>query len=190
VSDLKFGFSPEGKFKRQLTDKVHNGLKCYEIVDGEVTGVAFVKSPANGVMGKTVSDERMEIAGAFLVADKLIYRINPITGEEYYIYFTSDSIGKIFKKFREKYWSEKEKETMFRMYINGEPMHKIAQTLDRTIENIQNQLNLPERFQIDLIRMSKMKMSTKEMAEAFGITTSELHELIAQTGGKIVPRNS
>jgi hypothetical protein len=102
LMDASVGYSPEGFFKKKLTDKIHNGLKVYEIIDGEVTGISLVKKPANEIKAKIVSEKDRIIAGVLLKPDKLIYRINTITGEEFYIYFTKSAISKLYTKYRKK----------------------------------------------------------------------------------------
>lgn len=73
MNDARIGFSPEGNFKRKLTDKTYNGLRCYEIIDGEITSLSVVSSPSNGVMAKIISDENRLISGPILIPDKMIY---------------------------------------------------------------------------------------------------------------------
>lgn len=186
MNDAGIGFSPEGKFKRKLTDKIHNGLKCYEIIDGKVTAISLVSKPANGLMGKIVSEEEMLITGVILLPDKMIYRINPIMGEEYYIYFTIAVIDKIFKDFRNENWTMKELETLFYSYISGKSMKEIALSLDRTQENVENKLNESDRVPLEILRLSNMRMSTHEIADKLGIHIEQLHEMVKKNGGKVV----
>jgi hypothetical protein len=84
------GFSVEGTFEQVLTNKIHNGLKCYEIVDGTVTCIAFVDKPAHGANFKITDMTQRIVTGPLLIPDFMIYRHNRITNEEYYIYFTKE----------------------------------------------------------------------------------------------------
>lgn len=43
--------------------------------------------------------EKRMLSGVFMVPDKPIYRIDPDTGEEYFVYFTADDIENAVKKF-------------------------------------------------------------------------------------------
>ena len=190
MNNAKIGFSPEGKFKRKLTEKIHNGLKCYEIVDGEITAISFVKTPANGVMAKIVSEEDMTIAGVILLTDKMIYRINPITGEEYYIFFTKEVINKMFNDYRNKHWSATELEKLFYSYTSGKSIEEISLDIDRTPDDIENSLNDGDRVPLEILRMSNMKLSTQEMADKLGVDLKKMHEIIGEIGGTLVPREN
>lgn len=83
MTDLEVGLSPEGRFKKRLSDKTHNGLKCYEIIDGEITGMSMVTKPAHSTKAKIISENERIFAGPVLIPDKMIYRVNPLTGEEH-----------------------------------------------------------------------------------------------------------
>lgn len=102
MGNLKLnGFSVEGTFEQTLTDKIHNGLKCYEIIDGNITGIALVDKPAHGEDFKIADEKNRIIVGPLLIPGVMIHRFNGITNEEYYIYFTADSIKKIMTKYTE-----------------------------------------------------------------------------------------
>jgi hypothetical protein len=89
------GFSVEGNFQKILTDKLYNGKKCYEVVDGIVTGISLVSKPAHGKNFKIIDEENRLIAGVVLSPNVMIKRFDRVLKEEYYIYFTAESIKKI-----------------------------------------------------------------------------------------------
>lgn len=186
MNDARIGFSLEGKFKLKLTDKIHNGLKCYEIIDGKIITISLVNTPANGVMAKTISDNERIIVGPILIPDEMICRINPITGEKYYIYFTKEIIEKLHKNFRNENWVKEEIEKLFYLYTYGKSIEKIAQTLNRTKDNIENKLNESDRVPLEIIRMTNMRMSIKEIGNKLGVESEQLHEIIKRMGGMIV----
>lgn len=55
--------------------------------------LAFTKSYAQELF--KVNDERMELLGAAMIPDKLIYRVDTQTNEEYNVYFTKETIRQI-----------------------------------------------------------------------------------------------
>ena len=185
MNDARIGFSPEGKFKQKLTDKIHNGLKCYEIIDGKITAISFVDTPANGVMAKIISYNERIIAGLILIADKMIYRINPITGEEYYIYFTKNIIEKLFKDYHNEKWTTNELKILFNLYTSGKSIEEIAQGLNRTQDNVEGKLNEIDRIPLEILRMTNMRMNIMEICDKLGLDIEQLIEIIKKMGGTI-----
>lgn len=190
MNDARIGFSPEGNFKRKLTDKIYNGLRCYEIIDGEITSISFVSSPSNGVMVKIISDEDRLISGPILIPDKMIYRINPITGEEYYIYFTDKVIKKLHENYQNKNWTQNEYNTLFYSYIDGKNIEEISQFLNKPQSVVENKLNENDRFSLDVIRLSKTKKTINEMAIELDIDVEKLIKKIENMGGIISKQNN
>lgn len=186
------GFSPEGRFKQRLTDRVNNGLKCYEIVDGEITGIAIVPNPANEYKATIVSEEHRRIGGVILTPDKLIYRINPLTGEEYYIFFTMEVITLIFEKYRLATWFDKDVRQLVEMYAKGSSLSEIALALNRPEENISKFIkDKGEAFRNMIITvMFHYQYSAEGIAERFNLSLAELHVIVENLGGKIVKRDS
>lgn len=187
LKDSQVGFSPEGRFKRKLADKIHNGLKCYEIIDGEITAVAFVNTPAHGLPSK-VSEENRQIVGPVLVPNKMIYRINPLTGEEYYIYFTADVISKLHSQFHKLNWSQNERSTLLNLFSEGKSEKEIAVELNRDEHDVIDRIKEEgEVFQIMvIITMSKNNQSTKAMAERLKISEKDVFLLVNEAGGQVI----
>lgn len=183
LKDSQIGFSPEGRFKRKPTDKIHNGLKCYEIIDGEITAFAFVNTPAHGVLSKMSVEDR-QIIGPVLVPNKMIYRINPLTGEEYYIYFTADVIS----KFHKQNWSKKERFMLANLFSQGKSEKEIALELSRDEQDVIDRIKQEgEMFRIMVIMiMSQNNQSTKTMAERLKISEQEVFRLVNEVGGQVI----
>lgn len=190
MEDASIGFSPEGKFTLKLTTRTHNNLKCYEIIDGEITAISFVRNPANGVKAKIVSDEERIITGPILIPNSYIFRINPLTGEQYYIFFTKESINKIFLKYRKENWSEKERLLLIQMYSEGYSEYDIGQKLNRTesevIDRIKKEGDVFRNMIIML--MSQNGKSINEISVRLRINVSELVQIIENIGGVIIRR--
>ena len=184
------GLSPEGRFKKRLTDKMHNGLKCYEIVDGEITGMAITTTPAHSEMAAIISDEDRTFGGPVLIPDRMIYRINPITGEEHYIFFTKE----VIKKINSKYWTEEQLWTLVLMHSNCKTIKEIALTLNKYEEDIIDKIE--ERGQsfkdMVLIVMLQNNRTDQEIEKQVGISASEIPDRIIKMGGKIekIPSNN
>lgn len=89
------GFSVEGNFQKFLTGKLFNGKKCYEVGDGFVTGTTLLSTPAHGKKFKKIDEESRLIAGVVLSPNVIIKRFDIVLNEEFYIYFTAESIAKI-----------------------------------------------------------------------------------------------
>jgi hypothetical protein len=191
MSKTGVGFSPEGKFKKRLTERIHNGLKCYEIVDGEITGMSLVNAPAHDEKAAIISEERRTIWGPVLIPDKMIYRINPITGEEHYIFFTVESIQKLASKYQKQIWTKKESIMLIDMYSDGKTMTDISNALKREEKEITDKIEQQgETFAQAIIAfMSKKNKNTREMASRLNLSHEEILNIAAQMGAKIVPKN-
>jgi hypothetical protein len=73
-----------------------------------VDQIAFVQDPAiaelwvamaNEITKLYLSEDKMIVTGPALVPDKLIYRVHPKTGEEYYIRFSEETIQAIVQRY-------------------------------------------------------------------------------------------
>ena len=73
-----------------------------------VDEIAFVEDPAiqelwvamaNEITKLFLSEDKMIVTGPALVPDKLIYRVHPKTGEEYYIRFSEETIQAIVQRY-------------------------------------------------------------------------------------------
>jgi DNA-binding CsgD family transcriptional regulator len=183
------GFSPEGQFKQKLTDKIHNGLKCYEIVDGEITGMSLVPNPANEMKAKIISDNERIIGGVIIAPDKMIYRINPITGEQYYIYFTIEVIQILFEKYNEDIsWKMVDRITLVNLYADGDKtIEEMATILKRDPEKVANRIiKEGEGFRdIVIVTMAKNGKTLNSIAMRLDISVEELKEIIKEKGGRI-----
>jgi hypothetical protein len=89
------GFSVEGNFQKKLVNKLHDGKKCYEITDGIITAISLVSKPAHGKNFKITDEDNRIVTGVVLSPDIMIERLDLISNEVYYIYFTAESIKRI-----------------------------------------------------------------------------------------------
>jgi len=77
-----------------------------------LSAMGFVSSPAieeklvyfkneknNYVFGKVVDEEQGIIVSPALIPEKRIFRYNPLTNEEYYVYFSKETIKKLSQNF-------------------------------------------------------------------------------------------
>lgn len=78
--------------------------------DAIVSGIALVEQPAIesnflsftkqlAVVDFAANDEKMELLGAAMIPDQMIYRIDKATGEEFEVFFTSDTIREIAQQY-------------------------------------------------------------------------------------------
>jgi DNA-directed RNA polymerase len=190
MKELGIGLSPEGKFKQKLTNKLHNGLRCYEIIDGDITRVSIVKNPAHSYKGKIVSEEERTFMAPILVPDKMIYRINPITGEQYYIYFTAEVIEKITTKYRKENWTDEELVTLVRMYSDCNTIKEIAFSVNREEEDVVYKIeNSGESFvHLILALMISKNKEMQEITKLLKMSEAEVLNLVTQMGGKIIKK--
>lgn len=189
MTEATIGFSPEGQFRRKLTDKIHNGLKCYEIVDGEITGMSIVPNPANQMKAKIISDKERTIGGVIIVPDKMIYRINPITGEQYYIYFTKAVIQILFEKYNEDIsWKMEDRIALVNLYADGDKtIEEMSTILKRDPEKVANRIiKEGEGFRdMVIVTMAKNGKNLNSIAMRLDISVEELKEIIKEKGGRI-----
>lgn len=192
MMEMVIGLSPEGTFKRKLTDKIHNGLKCYEIIGGEVTGMSFVPNPANGVKARVLSEEDHTLIALILQPNQMIYRINPISGEEFYIYFTKEIISLLMAKFRLKNWTPDELLMLADMFAEGKGVDEISVGLDRPQENVEEKISqLGDSLRDMVVCLMTMKnKSTEEILTKFGITQKDFFRIIEENGGQIVRKEN
>lgn len=80
-------------------DKDKNqGLRAVSLVDRPAIETNFLKFKDQKLV--FAKDESQHIvSGPSLIADMPIYRINPLTGEEYYVIFTKDVIAKLVERY-------------------------------------------------------------------------------------------
>ena len=108
--------------------KTPQKIACYRLLiedndNSEVNFVSLVEDPAieinwfafsNGetkpkmeeIKFKITNSDKKILTGIFMVPDKPIYRIDPKTGEEFYVVFTSDDIERAVKKFSKNGYSK------------------------------------------------------------------------------------
>ena len=78
--------------------------------DAIVSGIALVEQPAiesnflafakeKGFAEFAANDEKMELLGAAMIPDQLIYRFDKQTQEEFEVYFTADTIRQIAQQY-------------------------------------------------------------------------------------------
>ena len=65
----------------------------------EVPMIYFNKDKQNFVFGKTVDEEQGIIVSPALIPEKRIYRYDPQTNEEYYVYFSEETVRKLSQNF-------------------------------------------------------------------------------------------
>lgn len=185
--DINTEFSPEGVFKKKLTNQIHNGLKVYEIIDGEITGLSIVENPANETKAKIISKENRTSGGVVLLPEKLIYRINPFSGEEFYIYFTKESIGKLYTKFRKKNWTKDEHLALTKMYSEFIPESEIAIKLNRDQEEIQIKIKEGgDSFRnMVIVMMAQNNKTINDISRRLCISNFELQKIVSDIGGEL-----
>lgn len=190
MSRMGIGFSPEGKFKKRLTDRVHNGLKCYEVVDGEITAMAMVTTPAHSENATIISEEDRTIGGPVLIPDKMIYKINPITGEEYYIFFSIEATKKICLKYQKQLWTSEQLLILVSMYTDGKSTKDISIALKRDEQEVLDKIEKQKEtfIPIVIILMSQKNKNTKEMADFLKINHKEILDIVAKMGAKIISK--
>ncbi len=88
-------------YELTIDDISLDGVTAISIVEFpaiEENFLVFSKQKEPLTFAKTSEDKKL-IIGPALVSDKLIYRVNPFTGEEYNIFFTQETIKKISEDF-------------------------------------------------------------------------------------------
>lgn len=90
---------------------------------GGTTGINWaadkLKSIRNEMGFSVFSAEERMVVGPAMVPDKMIIRRNEITGEVYYVYFTSDTIKKLQQKFMLEKLLDKTNVEHGRRFLNG-----------------------------------------------------------------------
>ncbi|NVK65702.1 MAG: hypothetical protein HWE22_14005 [Flavobacteriales bacterium] len=149
--------------------------------------MSFVKNPANETKAQIISDKERIIGGVILTPDKLIYRINPITGEEFYIYFTKESINKLFIKYRKENWTQDEYLSLVKLYAEGFSENEIGIKLRRTQDDITDKIQeggVLFRNMIIVI-MAQNNKTTRDIARRLELPHSELMKVLTEIGGEL-----
>ena len=88
-------------YELTIEDFNYDGCTAISIVEFpaiEESFMVFSKQMEKITMSKPVMEKKL-IVGPSLVANKQIYRMNPLTGEEYFVYFSEETIKKISEDF-------------------------------------------------------------------------------------------
>lgn len=96
MSDEKFE-----NYELTIDDINYDGVTAISIVEFpaiEENFLVFSKEKCNFLFAKANTDKRI-ITGPALICNKDIYRINPFTGQEYYVHFTADTVKQISENF-------------------------------------------------------------------------------------------
>lgn len=75
-----------------------DAISLVEMPAIEVDFMLFSKNATSIVMAKVDKEKRI-ITGPAMIPDKMIYRYNPETEEEFYVYFTKETVEKISQKY-------------------------------------------------------------------------------------------
>ncbi|HWY35509.1 MAG TPA: XkdF-like putative serine protease domain-containing protein [Nitrosopumilaceae archaeon] len=84
------------------------GIDAISLVEDPAIKVDFIsfssdeKPKQQDFKFKVANAEKRMLAGVFMSAEQPIYRVDPETGEEYYVIFTAEDIEKCVKKFFKK----------------------------------------------------------------------------------------
>ena len=102
IIDAGTGFSIELVDWRLELRGEHKGLPLYEALDGKVTAIALVDTPAIGQKAKAVSEEQT-LVGPVMIPDLKMFRNQGPNGKENcYWYFSAETIAKLQKGFEGK----------------------------------------------------------------------------------------
>ena len=88
-----------------IDDSADTGVKTISLVDQpamESDFIAFSKNKPKYISLEKDGEYKQIVAGLSMIPDKLIYRIDPDTGEEYYGYFSQETIEKIRNKYHKE----------------------------------------------------------------------------------------
>lgn len=85
-------------FYIDINDNEELGLQAVSIVDKPAIEVDFLKFKDQKICFAKNEEKRI-LSGPALIADLPIYRKNPITGEDYYVVFTADTIAKLVERY-------------------------------------------------------------------------------------------
>lgn len=83
-------------------DDEQSGIEAISVVESPAIEENFVALNKHEILLKEVNSEKRILMGAALVPNKQIYRRNDKTDEEYYIYFSEDTVRKASELFFKK----------------------------------------------------------------------------------------
>ncbi len=83
-------------------DDEQSGIEAISVVESPAIEENFVALNKHEILLKEVDSEKRILMGAALVPNKQIYRRNDKTDEEYYIYFSEDTVRKASELFFKK----------------------------------------------------------------------------------------
>jgi hypothetical protein len=76
-----------------------DGIEAISVVDRPAIEENFIALSENQLKLAEVSEEKRLLMGAALIPDKKIYRVNEKTKEEFYVYFSKDTVRKASELF-------------------------------------------------------------------------------------------
>lgn len=85
-------------FYINIDDNEDLGLQAVSFVDRPAIETDFLKFKDQKIMFAK-NESKHILTGPALIADMPIYRLNPITGEEYYVVFTKETIAKLVERY-------------------------------------------------------------------------------------------
>ena len=83
-------------------DELNAGIDAVSVVEAPAIESDFIALKKHQVELKTINEEKRILMGAALIPKKQIYRRNEKTNEEFYIYFSKDTIIKASQLFLKK----------------------------------------------------------------------------------------
>ena len=90
-------------YEAGMPDEWYGGIDCISLVERPAMEVGFSKfSNQNPTPMIRFDKECQSVVGALVVPDKLIYRVDEWTGEEYYVRFGKE----VIRKMRDKMMAE------------------------------------------------------------------------------------
>ena len=85
-------------FYINIDDNEDLGLQAVSIVDRPAIETDFLKFKDQKI-AFAKNESKHILTGPALIAEMPIYRLNPITGEEYYVVFTKETIAKLVERY-------------------------------------------------------------------------------------------
>ena len=85
-------------FYINIDDNEELGLQAVSIVDRPAIETDFLKFKDQKI-AFAKNESKHILTGPALIAEMPIYRLNPITGEEYYVVFTKETIAKLVERY-------------------------------------------------------------------------------------------
>ena len=85
-------------FYINIDDNEDLGLQAVSIVDRPAIETDFLKFKDQKI-AFAKNESKHILTGPALIADMPIYRLNPVTGEEYYVVFTKETIAKLVERY-------------------------------------------------------------------------------------------